>query len=66
MMTCLHRIAGALGSATLALCLMGAATAQMLPSHLPHGLNSVPFPEENHFSQAKAELGKLLFFDGRL
>ncbi len=65
-MPCHHRIVRALASAALGLCLMGTATAQLLPSHLPHGYNSVPFPEENPYSQAKAELGKLLFFDGRL
>ena len=62
----LFRMARVYWSAMLAFCLMGTAAAQLLPSHLPHGYTAVPFPEENPYSQAKAELGKLLFFDGRL
>jgi cytochrome c peroxidase len=32
----------------------------------PQGLPAVPWPEDNPYSPARAELGKLLFFDGRL
>jgi cytochrome c peroxidase len=33
---------------------------------LPLGLPPVPWPEDNPYSPARAELGKILFFDGRL
>jgi len=33
---------------------------------LPLGLPPVPWPEDNPYSAARAELGKVLFFDGRL
>jgi cytochrome c peroxidase len=33
---------------------------------LPLGLPAIPWPEDNPYSPARAELGKLLFFDGRL
>jgi len=33
---------------------------------LPLGLSPIPWPEDNPYSPARAELGKLLFFDGRL
>ncbi len=33
---------------------------------VPLGLPSVPWPEDNPYSPARAELGKILFFDGRL
>jgi len=32
----------------------------------PPGLPPIPWPEDNPYSPARAELGKLLFFDGRL
>ena len=32
----------------------------------PLGLPSIPWPADNPYSPARAELGKLLFFDGRL
>jgi cytochrome c peroxidase len=33
---------------------------------VPLGLPPIPWPEDNPYSPARAELGKLLFFDGRL
>jgi cytochrome c peroxidase len=33
---------------------------------VPLGLPAVPWPEDNPYSGARAELGKILFFDGRL
>ena len=33
---------------------------------LPPGLPAIPWPEDNPYSPARAELGKILFFDGRL
>jgi len=33
---------------------------------VPRGLPPVPWPEDNPYSPARAELGKVLFFDGRL
>ena len=33
---------------------------------LPLGLPPIPWPEDNPYSRARAELGKMLFFDGRL
>lgn len=33
---------------------------------LPLGLPPIPWPEDNPYSPARAELGKVLFFDGRL
>ena len=33
---------------------------------VPLGLPRIPWPEDNPYSPARAELGKLLFFDGRL
>jgi cytochrome c peroxidase len=33
---------------------------------LPLGLPAIPWPEDNPYSPARAELGKILFFDGRL
>ena len=33
---------------------------------LPLGLPPIPWPEDNPYSPARAELGKILFFDGRL
>jgi cytochrome c peroxidase len=33
---------------------------------VPLGLPPVPWPEDNPYSPARAELGKVLFFDGRL
>ena len=32
----------------------------------PRGLPPIPWPEDNPYSPARAELGKILFFDGRL
>lgn len=32
----------------------------------PKGLPPIPWPEDNPYSPARAELGKILFFDGRL
>ncbi len=32
----------------------------------PPGLPPIPWPEDNPYSPARAELGKILFFDGRL
>ena len=32
----------------------------------PRGLPPIPWPKDNPYSPARAELGKLLFFDGRL
>lgn len=32
----------------------------------PRGLPAIPWPQENPYSAARAELGKVLFFDGRL
>jgi cytochrome c peroxidase len=32
----------------------------------PRGLPPIPWPEDNPYSAARAELGKILFFDGRL
>jgi len=32
----------------------------------PLGLPAIPWPEDNPYSPARAELGKILFFDGRL
>ncbi|MGO8732260.1 MAG: cytochrome-c peroxidase [Terriglobia bacterium] len=33
---------------------------------VPLGLPAVPWPEDNPYSPARAELGRILFFDGRL
>ncbi len=33
---------------------------------VPLGLPPIPWPEDNPYSPARAELGKILFFDGRL
>jgi cytochrome c peroxidase len=33
---------------------------------VPLGLPAIPWPEDNPYSPARAELGKILFFDGRL
>jgi len=33
---------------------------------VPLGLPAIPWPEDNPYSPARAELGKVLFFDGRL
>ena len=33
---------------------------------VPLGLPPIPWPEDNPYSPPRAELGKLLFFDGRL
>jgi cytochrome c peroxidase len=33
---------------------------------LPLGLPAIPWPEDNPYSPARADLGKILFFDGRL
>ena len=33
---------------------------------LPLGLSPIPWPEDNPYSPARAELGRILFFDGRL
>jgi cytochrome c peroxidase len=33
---------------------------------VPSGLPAIPWPEDNPYSPARAELGKILFFDGRL
>ena len=33
---------------------------------LPLGLPAIPWPDDNPYSPARAELGKILFFDGRL
>lgn len=33
---------------------------------LPLGLPAIPWPDDNPYSRARAELGKILFFDGRL
>jgi cytochrome c peroxidase len=33
---------------------------------VPLGLPSIPWPEDNPYSAARAELGRVLFFDGRL
>ena len=33
---------------------------------VPLGLPPIPWPEDNPYSPARAELGKVLFFDGRL
>ena len=41
-----------------------AMEAQNFPS--PPGLPPIPWPEDNAYSPARAELGKILFFDGRL
>jgi cytochrome c peroxidase len=48
-----------------------AAVTQDLPPKssdfpAPRGLPPIPWPEDNPYSPARAELGKLLFFDGRL
>lgn len=37
-----------------------------VPFAVPLGLPPIPWPEDNRYSREKAELGKLLFFDGRL
>jgi cytochrome c peroxidase len=33
---------------------------------LPLGLHAIPWPDDNPYSPARAELGRILFFDGRL
>lgn len=33
---------------------------------VPLGLRPIPWPEDNRYSPARVELGKMLFFDGRL
>ena len=33
---------------------------------VPRGLPAIPWPEDNPYSPARAELGRILFFDGRL
>jgi cytochrome c peroxidase len=50
-------IAGAAGTQTL---------TQAPPPPVPLGLVAVPWPADNRYSPAKAELGRLLYFDTRL
>ncbi len=42
------------------------AKARPAPFPAPLGLPAIPWPADNPYSLARAELGKLLFFDGRL
>ena len=44
----------------------GAAPPQAAAPPVPLGLPAIPWPEDNPYSPARAELGKILFFDGRL
>jgi cytochrome c peroxidase len=43
-----------------------AQTSNQQSFQVPHGLPPIPFPADNPYSAAKANLGKALFFDGRL
>jgi cytochrome c peroxidase len=45
---------------------LGDIQAQPAPFPVPPGLPPIPWPEDNPYSPARAELGKMLFFDGRL
>lgn len=49
--------------ATLGLCFLSAAAAV---KSAPLGLPPVPWPKDNPYTEKKAELGRLLFFDKRL
>jgi cytochrome c peroxidase len=44
----------------------GAAPPGAAAPPVPLGLPVIPWPEDNPYSPARAELGKILFFDGRL
>ena len=43
-----------------------AGPPQFASPPVPLGLPPIPWPDDNPYSPARAELGKLLFFDGRL
>ena len=60
--------AGALVSLLLVPATAPTATAQNHSTHfsVPLGLRRIPWPEENGYSPARAELGRMQFFDGRL
>ncbi len=45
---------------------VGNAPPEAAPFPVPAGLPGIPWPEDNPYSPARAELGRLLFFDGRL
>jgi cytochrome c peroxidase len=42
------------------------AQPNQAPFAVPLGLPPIPWPEDNPYSPARAELGRILFFDGRL